>query len=225
MKMGAALGSLMLLTVATVGPASSASAAQATRCTGTLSGTYKHVVVPAGERCVLSSATVTGNVTVKTGGVLIARDTDVRGNIRATDAKRIRIVGDEDTRLARNIFARDTGRGGVTIGSTNCKVDPPVAHNVMVTGTTGPVAICYVSTKNNIKVTGNTGGVGLFHNRAGTNIQVRNNSTGTATNARPGIRLRSNHADVNIACRANDPAPTGRNNTAKHMTGQCAGMT
>ncbi len=199
-----------------------ADAAPATQCTSTMSGTYQHVVVPEGATCTLAGATVTGNVTVLAGGTLYSTNTNVTGNIHARDAARVKIVGTEDTRLARNIFVRGT-TGNVTIGSEGCKVDPPVAHNVMVRGTQGFVAICYVTTKNNIMVTDNFGPIGVFNNTAGTNLVVsRNNLVNDLGWANAAIRVSNNVAGVNLACRANTPAPRGFGNTAMHLQGQCA---
>jgi len=193
-----------------------------TECAGTtLTGTYKHIQVPDGASCTLDGALVLGNITVGEGATFIAKFTDVGGNINATDAASVRIVGDETTHLASNIFATGT-TGNVVIGSVGCTIDPPVAHNVMVSETQGSVAICFVSTMNNIKVTDNHGPIGLFDNDAGTNLQVIGNViTNDMGLPRPAIRLRNNVAGVNIDCRDNDPAPKGYGNTAKRLTGQC----
>ncbi|MBA3310805.1 MAG: hypothetical protein H0U28_12280 [Nocardioidaceae bacterium] len=194
-------------------------ATKTTQCDGTLTGTYQRVVVPEGATCTLDGATVRGNVVVKSGATLVSLFTDVRGNIRGTDAKTVRIIGDIDTRLARNIFLTGT-TDRIVIGAEGCQLDPPVAHNVMLRDNSATIAVCEVTTKNNIVVAGNTGQIGLFRNDAGTNLRVVGNDV---VDDRP-IRLRNNTADVNLACRENSPAPQGNGNEAAHKTGQCAGL-
>jgi len=190
--------------------ASPASAATTTECTGTLSGTYDRIVVPAGETCTLDGATVNSNVTVKSGGSLYTSNATIGGNVMSRDAATVRLI---DTNIDHNVMISGT-TGTVKIGSAGCKVDPSAAGNLMLKGNLGSIAICDMTIGHNVALIGNEGRIGAFRNIVGNNGLFFDN-TGPAT------RVRDNQLDQNLNCRNNTQRVIASGNTAHKLLGQC----
>lgn len=194
-----------------VGPTvASASAATTTVCTGTLTGSYDRLVVPAGATCTLQGATVTGNVTVNGGGSLVTMNTTIGGNVMSRGAETVRLI---NTSVSGNIMVSRT-TGVVRIGSKGCRVDPQAAGNLMLKWNLGNVAVCDMSIGHNLAVFGTAGRVGLYRNTVGNNTLVFRN-TGLAN------RVRSNTIRGNLNCRGNTNKVISARNSAAHIMGQC----
>lgn len=193
-------------------PASAApgtDASSTTVCTGTLSGSYQSVLVPAGATCTLDGATVARNVTVEAGASLFTTNATIGGNLMSRDATTVRVI---DTNVGRNVKVTGT-TGLTTIGGLGCSVDPSVANNVMLKDNSGNIALCDLTIARNLALMGNSRGIGVFHNTVGNSLLLFDN-TGRAS------RLRHNDVGVNLNCRRNTNVVTVAN-TAKKMLGQC----
>ena len=114
--------------------------------------TFRHVVVPDGARCVITSSRITGNV-------------------RTTGAPRV--VSITDTHVGRNIHVRNVVER-VTIGAAGCRVDPVAGRNLMVRNSRN-VAICEMSIANNLVVRDNRGTLMVRDNKACNNLRVVGN--------------------------------------------------
>lgn len=216
--------------------ATSASAGPPQTCTGTMTGTYAAINVPAGATCTLDGATVRGNVTVGIGSTLMTTGSTIRLNVKGNLAAKVHII---DTDVWGQIHLTRTA-GEIIIGNDGCKVDPNAGGNINLQDNFGPIAICQMMVKNNILLHGNHNRIGVFDNRVGNNIHVYRTDA-------PAIRLRDNTVRGNLAmfdntvvkafvakgntiggkanCRGNMIAPTGSANTAAGgLTGQCAGL-
>lgn len=216
--------------------ATSASAGPPQTCTGTMTGTYAAINVPAGATCTLDGATVRGNVTVGIGSTLMTTGSTIRLNVKGNLAAKVNII---DTDVWGQIHLTRTA-GEIIIGNDGCKVDPNAGGNINLQDNFGPIAICQMTVKNNILLHGNHNRIGVFDNRVGNNIHVYRTDA-------PAIRLRDNTVRGNLAmfdntvvkafvakgntiggkanCRGNMIAPTGSANTAAGgLTGQCAGL-
>jgi hypothetical protein len=122
-------------------------------CDGTFDGmTFRNVRIQAGATCIITNSTITGNVQGTGGNVVRIINTDVTGN---------------------GVNIRDV-TGSVTIGSADCRVDPFVNNNLMVTGSNN-VAICEMSIENNLVLSGNTGRMMARDNTVCNNIRVVDN--------------------------------------------------
>jgi len=114
--------------------------------------TFRHVVVPDGARCVITSSRITGNV-------------------RTTGAPRV--VSITDTHVGLNIHLRNVVER-VTIGAAGCRVDPVAGRNLMVRNSRN-VAICEMSIANNLVVRDNRGTLMVRDNKACNNLRVVRN--------------------------------------------------
>ncbi len=193
--------------------ASPASAAPATDCTTTLSGSYDKIVVPDGATCTLDGATVKKNVTAGTGSSLYTMNATIGGNVMTRHSHTVQII---DTNVGHNIMVTGT-RHMTKIGDDGCMIDPTVGRNLMVKGNTGPTAICSVQVGNNLVVMGNSGSVGVFSNSVDNNLL-------TFRNSGPATRLRFNIIGINLNCQGNtSPVFVNLGNTAgASKMGQCA---
>jgi len=190
-----------------------ASAAMATECTTTLSGTYDKIVVPDGATCTLDGATVVKGVRAGAGSSLYTMNATIGGNVMTRDAYTVQII---DTNVGHNI--KVSGTTDLTkIGDAACTVDPSAARNLMVKGNSGPTAICSMTVGNNIAVFNNTGTVGVFRNTTDNNLLVFGNSG-------KGTRLRDNTVGINLNCEDNTSPKfvNVRNTVGGQMLGQCA---
>jgi hypothetical protein len=145
-------------------------------------GTYKSVRVPKGASCYLDGATVEGNLMALHGAVdVYVINTDVQRNLKVRGATRDVKVGPED-----------------------CRFDPPVGNNIMVTRSHN-VAICFTTVDNNITVSRNDGRIMLRDNVVNNNIRVTKN---LPYNRQPGDGQHPNIATIRMY----------RNTAGRHIT-------
>jgi hypothetical protein len=195
--------------VAVALPASAAPKA-ATECTGTLSGSFDSIVVPAGATCTLDGATVSKSVTVEKDASLFTSKSTIGGNLMSRNAQTVRVI---DTDVHRNLMVSGT-QGITTIGGMDCHVDPAVANNLMLKNNHGNIAVCDLTIARNLVLQGNTRGIGVFHNTVGNNILLFDN-TG------PANRVRHNDVRINLNCQGNTNKVITVANTAHKIMGQC----
>ena len=62
-------------------------------CTGTVSGSFTNVFVPAGQTCTLQNATVSGSILAREGARLFVSGTRVDGNIDGVEARVVQVRG------------------------------------------------------------------------------------------------------------------------------------
>jgi hypothetical protein len=144
---------MSLVGLPALGLAAPAQAASNLNCNGTYNGgTFRNVVIRDGATCVIKNARVTGNVTTVGAPRLV------------------RII---DTELGGNVHIRNVTRS-VIIGAAGCRVDPPVANNVVVEKSHN-VAVCQLSVDNNLILRNNTGRINARFNIVCGNIRVVDN--------------------------------------------------
>ena len=138
-------------------------------CDGEFSGmTFRNVRINDGATCIITNSTITGNVQGFGGHLVRIIDTDITGN---------------------GVNIRDV-TGSVTIGSEDCRVDPFVNNDLIVTGSNN-VAICDMSIENNLILRDNTGRLMARDNTACNNIRVVDNTLRA-------LRIRRNVYTVNF---------------------------
>jgi hypothetical protein len=198
-----------VLSVAGAIPAS----ASAGVCTGIVTGQSlgPDLVVPAGQRCQLTTSTVTGNVLVQEGGALVAVDSTITGNVVAQGAT---------VQLVRS----SVGNNVTSVRPTNYPDPTPTAPDrslvkIFVCGSSigGSLTFTDAPGFGSIALGGsrcvNSGG----SNTIGGTVLDRNNV------ATPGHEIVGNRA-LGLVCSGNNLAPTGSGNTAQFKSGQCASL-
>ncbi len=210
---GAAMGIVL--------PPAGASASSAFECNNTALGATTvngNLVVPAGAFCDLSGTRVTGNATVSAGpasqptSLLLDNASVVAGNVA----------------VQRNSqFAEFNGSSvGGNVECNNCQVadvhDSSVGGNLDLNGVSQGADTSNSRFGGNLRIQNGVDtsafGYALSNNSVGGSLNFDNNTTaGPST-------ITGNTIASNLSCSGNQPPPTGAGNTAKHKTGQCAGL-
>jgi hypothetical protein len=184
-------------------------------CTGTVSGTFANVFVPAEATCNLRSSTVNGNVLARERSRLYVSDTRVAGNIDGVEARVVQVKGGS---LGGSIQIAD----GSSLGELGAAV---YGETVLTQGNiqiinmnTGSIRIADVwLEKGNIKVEENSIGSSLevAGNYVAQNIQVfKNRGTGQKS-------VRDNRVLQIIQCKENTAPFVGGPNDAAEAEEQC----
>jgi hypothetical protein len=169
-----------------------------------------NILVPSGATCTLNNVTVTGNVTVESGGCLIAGESAggaiIGGNVTATGAKCLAIgytssIGGSVTALGttssptggQNYICATTIGGNVTIDSSGTGASWCIGSKSGFP--------CQCAKPNTI-----IGSLIFDNNKGTTKSYIADNSIGS-----------------NLTCSGNANL-SGSGNTATHKQGQCAGF-
>jgi hypothetical protein len=167
-------------------------------------------VVPAGAntfecRNVRIGAVEIDSVNVPAGAICVLDGTGLAGNLTANrdavaDARNVRIRGS----------VQADGAASVTLAGTSA-----------VTGAVqikqgGAANVLNAQIGGDLQLTQNRGALLAQDNRVTGNIQVEQNTGGVA--------LIANLANGNLQCKENQPAPTGADNRAAQLEGQCAAL-
>ena len=144
-----------------------------TNCNGPYAGTGNRVIVPTGGRCTLVPGThVTGDVTVATGGTLIAKGVGIGGALTIHGSATIcqsKIRGD---------VSAVSPSGVLTLGEWSCARGNTFAHNVVVR-----------NDRHDLRIQGNTV-ANLLIAHSGPVVVINNHATGsircTANNPQSG---------------------------------------
>jgi hypothetical protein len=158
-----------------------------TTCNGYYTGTGTDVTVPAGSVChLLAGASVTHDLTVQSGGVLVAQQISVGHDLTLTGAGGSSVCASS---VSHDLTAQ-SGRGALLIGDTagGCSAGNTVGHDLVVQSNTAPVDV------------GN--------NTVTYDLTVQSNKPG-------GVTVRNNSAGHDAICKGNDPQ-TGSGNRASH---------
>jgi hypothetical protein len=123
-------------------------------------------VVVENRRCVLDGTWVKGNVLVKYGGVLIARDAEIEGNIQADGGEFVRIVR---TDVGGSIQLENVGGGDSTISRNT------VAGSIQLASNSGKMLVQYNAVDEDMQAFSNSGGVVIRYNTIDGNLQCKGN--------------------------------------------------
>jgi hypothetical protein len=184
-------------------------------CTGTVSGTFANVFVPAGATCTLQNSTVNGNVLAREDARLYVSDTRVAGNIDGVEARVVQVQGGSlggSIQIADGSSPDELGAavyGGTVLTQGNIQI---------IKMNTGSIRIEDVRLeKGNIKVEDNATGSSLeiVRNYVAQNIQVFKNR-GSGPKA-----VRDNRVLQIVQCKENTPPFAGGPNDAAEAEGQC----
>lgn len=211
------------------------SAASDTACIGAVTGTHENVVVPPGQTCVMSAATVRGNVKALENSRLRITTSNVRGNVEGDKADLVQIVS---SRVGGNIAVKEggppvevapgfTGCASAVGISTPCEVfitTTKVRGNIQIEKMHGTVwvtdNVAPNPIKGNVKVEDNFVSpaeefIFVARNEATQNVQVFKN-TGPGRK-----RVSENTVRQSLQCFENDPVFIGAPNVARDAEGQC----
>ena len=159
-----------------------------TSCSGYYSGTGTDVTVPSGAVChLLAGSSVTHDVNVKPGGVLIAQQISVGHDVNLTGAGGSSVCASS---VSHDLNVTSSTGALILIGDTaaGCSAGNMIAHDLNVQNNNAPVDV-----GNNI----------VSHD-----LNVQNNKPG-------GVIVRNNSAGHDAVCQGNNPQ-TGSGNKANH---------
>ena len=197
-------------------PSLAANSSNATTCTGTLApGTYKQVVVPAGESCVTFAGPVTikGGVSVEAGATFVLGSEEnpvhtgtISGGVRSQDAASVQIH-----------FS--TINGGVNLSGGAGPFGGPFG----ITWNTIEDSVINGS----VNITGYDGfWQGFFRNTVNGTVNFNNNTVVDPD----GNEVQTNTIHGSLNCSGNTPSPQrgdsegSPNEVSGHKTGQCVGV-
>jgi hypothetical protein len=212
-------------------------------CNGLYNGTFNgNLTVSSGQNCVFVNGTVTGNVQVN-GGNLVLTQTNVGGNVEigggAFDISSGTTIGGN---LQIQNLAGSAGQNQVCGSFVNNNLTfqnngAPVLIGA-ASALSGPVPVPVLSCAGNyidgnLTVQNNTAAVSAVGNKVGNNLTVQNNSASTIVNGNDvdgnledqnntgPTQVFNNYAGKNLQCQQNSSI-TGGGNTAQSKLGQCA---
>ena len=142
-------------------------AAQNTSCRTALGDVEVRGDLTVAAHCQLTGTDVRGNVTLFSGGSLIARDVDIRGNLEASRADFVAIEGSQidgnlnlDELVGDNSSIENTEiRGNVSLTNNRSAfeiLDNEIGGNLRASGNTGSLSISGNSIDGNLECSGNT---------------------------------------------------------------------
>ena len=151
-------------------------------CTSNLGDIEQRGTLNVTGRCQLSGADVRGDVLIFAGGALVARDTRIRGNLEASRADFVELVG---VRVDRNVSLQELVgdssrvdssdlRGSVMLTGNRSRfeiLDNDVSHDLGAFGNTGGLQIAGNAIEGNLECSGNTPPPTLLGNRIGGDAQ------------------------------------------------------
>jgi Domain of unknown function (DUF5011) len=130
-------------------------AAQQTNCAKALGDVEVRGNLDIAAPCQLTGTDVRGNVTLFSGGSLIARDVDIRGNL---DASRADFVAIEGSRIDGNLKLDEL------VGDNSSIENTEIRGNVSLTKNRSAFEILNNEVGGNVKASGNTGGLSISGN-------------------------------------------------------------
>ena len=159
--------------------------AASVNCTGTLTGTFDNIIVPAGAECDLGAATVNGSINVRAGALLfIYGPATVKGSVSGTGSAAIIIYNASVTPTASiNKNAPVSGKSEVVAGNNvlgNLNITNNntaqicgafIGGNVFITGTYG-TEVAFGGSEPGAACSQNGGG-----NVIGGTVSIQNNNT------------------------------------------------
>lgn len=198
--------------------------ADSVTCSSTINGgTLPNVVVPAGQTCFISNATINGNVLGEIDSKTFIVTTTINGNVEGQDAEMVQLI---------NVIV--SGNVGIVGGEVD-DIAPftfdyaicgtHVTGNVSITGSGGD-AFVYTSANcgsrttqidGNLRIEGNSARVRVIGIIVGRNAAIVNNTSATEKT------IINNAIGKNLTCSGNTAPLTADSNTANKLIGQCGG--
>jgi hypothetical protein len=217
------IATITFVTLSALALARPASADSVT-CSSTINGgTLPNVVVPAGQTCTISNATINGNVLGEIDSKTFIITTTINGNVEGQDAEMVQLI---------NVIVN--GNVGIVGGEVD-DIAPftfdyaicgtRVTGNVSITGSGGD-AFVYTSANcgsrttqidGNLRIEGNSARVRVIGIIVGRNAAIVNNTSATEKT------IINNAIGKNLTCSGNTAPLTADSNTAAKLIGQCAG--
>jgi hypothetical protein len=118
--------------------------------------------------CTLDRTTVDGNVIVLPGGSLVAKRADIRGNVQAEGAKRVRLI--------RSDVDGDVQLSGLLAASDSRIVNSRVGGNIQLEDNRSPLLVQLNAVAEDVQVNANTGGAVIQSNTIDGNLQCQSNT-------------------------------------------------
>ncbi len=219
--------------------------AASVNCTGTLTGTFDSIIVPAGAECDLGAATVNGSINVRAGASLyMYGPATVKGSVSGNGSSVIAIYNASVIgTLGTNKNAPVSGKSEVIAGNNvlgNLNITNNgrtyicgafIGGNVFITGTNG-TEIAFGGTEFDASCSQNGGG-----NVVGGTVSIQNNNVPTFRDADNVVgrtmtvsgnqgsankNVLNNSVGGTLACFNNAAPFTASGNSAATSTGQCA---
>jgi YVTN family beta-propeller protein len=215
-------------------PQVSAAPSSGTACNGIYDGTFNgNITVSTGQNCTFISGTITGNINV-IGGNLVLAGVQVNGNVlisgtfsigpNTTIRGSLDIQGDSPRGTTQNQVCGSTIRGDLRFRNNG---DPVVIGSPNQSLCAGNVI------DGNLEVQDNTGKAVIYGNTVRFDLLDRDNKAATVIDGnivgwdllaecnRVSTQVFSNSVKHNISCR-DDASITGGGNTAERKEGQCS---
>lgn len=168
-------------------------------CQGTAGPeTYRSVTVPQNARCTLNGTQVLGDIQVRSGAQLSAFSVTVDGSIQSQGAANVRVEGNAQAAASFTSAAVSTIYGSVQL----TQGDAATLNGLQVKG--------------DLVLSGNRDRVAVENTVVAGDLQAVNN---TST-----VVLRSNLVSGDLSCQGNASTPTGGDNLAAVLSGQCSAL-
>ncbi len=168
-------------------------------CRGTAGPeTYSSVIVPEGALCTLNGTQVLGDIKVRSGAQLRAFGVLVNGSIQANGAANVKVERNAQAAASFSSAAASTVYGSIRLAQG----DAAVLNGLQVKG--------------DLVLDGNRDRVAVENTYVAGDLQAVNN-----TNT---VVLRSNLISGDLSCQGNASTPTGGDNLATVLGGQCSAL-
>ncbi len=173
-------------------------AAQSSHCTSALGDVEVRGNLDITARCQLTGTDVRGNVTLFSGGSLIARDVRIRGNL---EARRADFVAIEDSEIDGNVTLDEL------VGDNSSIEDTEIDGNASLTSNRSALEILNNEIDGNVQASGNSGGVSISGNSIDGNLECSGN-TPAPVGLGNRVDKRSQGQCENLRPQASTPPPT-----------------
>ena len=173
-------------------------AAQSSHCTSALGDVEVRGNLDITSRCQLTGTSVRGNVTLFSGGSLIARDVSIRGNLVA---RRADFVAIEDSEIDGNVTLDEL------VGDNSSIEDTEIDGNASLTSNRSALEILNNEIDGNVQASGNSGGVSISGNAIDGNLECSGN-TPAPVGLGNRVDKRSQGQCENLRPQASTPPPT-----------------
>ena len=189
-------------------------AAQGSHCTNALGEVEVRGNLDITSRCELTGTSVRGTVTLFSGGSLIARDVNIRGNLVA---RRADFVAIEDSEIDGNVTLDEL------VGDNSSIENTEIDGNASLTSNRSALEILNNEIDGNVQASGNSGGVSISGNSIDGNLECSGN-TPAPVGLGNRVEKRSQGQCENLRPQASTtPPPTGHStcHSTSHLPASC----
>ena len=173
-------------------------AAQGSHCTSALGEVEVRGNLDITSRCELTGTSVRGNVTLFSGGSLIASDVNIRGSLVA---RRADFVAIEDSEIDGNVTLDEL------VGDNSSIENTEIDGNASLTSNRSALEILNNEIDGNVQASGNSGGVSISGNYIDGNLECSGN-TPAPVGLGNRVEKRSQGQCENLRPQASTPPPT-----------------